>query len=210
MGLDMYLNAGRAFPAESNEAQNILIAAGLTLEELAAMAKRDPMEHETSVYLSTWSFTEDEERQRAIDVIDVAGLLPLTTVDSGGGDLSFTDAGVHVQVAALYWRKANAIHGWFVENCQDGVDECEESDPIDYELLASLADTCKRAVEAYDAGRRDEAAKILTPRAGFFFGGTDLDEWWRDNAERTATELERVVTTAIGIGGVTFTYRSSW
>jgi len=24
-----------------------------------------------------------------------------------------------------YWRKANAIHGWFVRNCADGVDECQ-------------------------------------------------------------------------------------
>jgi len=26
-----------------------------------------------------------------------------------------------------YWRKANAIHKWFVDNVQNGVDECQES-----------------------------------------------------------------------------------
>src|SRR5438046_10755226 len=27
---------------------------------------------------------------------------------------------------AGYWRKANAIHNWFVENVQDGMDDCRE------------------------------------------------------------------------------------
>ena len=26
-----------------------------------------------------------------------------------------------------YWRKANAIHRWFVNNVQDGIDECQET-----------------------------------------------------------------------------------
>ena len=25
-----------------------------------------------------------------------------------------------------YWRKANAIHGWFVAECADGVDESQQ------------------------------------------------------------------------------------
>ena len=25
-----------------------------------------------------------------------------------------------------YWRKSNAIHKWFVDNCQGGVDDCRE------------------------------------------------------------------------------------
>jgi hypothetical protein len=26
----------------------------------------------------------------------------------------------------MYWRKANQIHKWFVDNVQDGVDDCKE------------------------------------------------------------------------------------
>ena len=29
-------------------------------------------------------------------------------------------------VEVAYWRKANAIHGWFVYNIQDGVDDQNE------------------------------------------------------------------------------------
>ena len=37
------------------------------------------------------------------------------------GDFS----GIEIEYPVLYWRKANAIHGWFVENCGGGVDECQ-------------------------------------------------------------------------------------
>ena len=30
-----------------------------------------------------------------------------------------------VVIEAAYWRKANQIHNWFVENIQDGMDECK-------------------------------------------------------------------------------------
>lgn len=31
-----------------------------------------------------------------------------------------------IEEHAGYWRKANAIHRWFVENCAGGVDNCQE------------------------------------------------------------------------------------
>lgn len=31
-----------------------------------------------------------------------------------------------VSIGVGYWRKAHDIHGWFVENVQDGVDNCGE------------------------------------------------------------------------------------
>ena len=33
----------------------------------------------------------------------------------------------HIIEEMIYWRKANAIHNWFVENCQEGVDELSRS-----------------------------------------------------------------------------------
>lgn len=36
-----------------------------------------------------------------------------------------------------YWRKANAIHNWFVENVQNGIDECQDSH-VSREKLAEL------------------------------------------------------------------------
>ena len=42
----------------------------------------------------------------------------------------------------IYWRKANAIHKWFVENVQEGVDDCGEYE-VTVEQLTELRDLCK-------------------------------------------------------------------
>jgi hypothetical protein len=118
--------------------------------------------------------------------------------------------GSRASFPAIYWRKANAVHGWFVDNCQDGVDECQET-PVHPEQLAALHSTCQRALAAYAAGDLDVAAEILSPRAGFFFGSTDVDEFWAQDVEHTVREIERVITAAARIDGVVeFSYRSSW
>lgn len=41
-----------------------------------------------------------------------------------------------------YWRKFNALHEWFVQNCQDGEDNCQES-YVDREKLEELVKTLK-------------------------------------------------------------------
>jgi hypothetical protein len=46
-----------------------------------------------------------------------------------------------IETEVAYWRKANAIHQWFVDNVQDGRDECQESD-IDIDTLKRLRNTC--------------------------------------------------------------------
>ena len=45
-----------------------------------------------------------------------------------------------------YWRKANQIHKWFVDNVQDGVDECQESS-VEREKLGELVALCKKVIE---------------------------------------------------------------
>ena len=39
-----------------------------------------------------------------------------------------------------YWRKANQIHKWFVDNVQEGVDNCGEY-YVSHEKLQELLDT---------------------------------------------------------------------
>lgn len=45
-----------------------------------------------------------------------------------------------------YWRKANAIHHWFVENVQEGVDECQTSD-VDEEDIDNLLNLCNNILD---------------------------------------------------------------
>ena len=35
---------------------------------------------------------------------------------------------ISLEASVGYWRKANHIHRWFVENVQGGEDECQEQD----------------------------------------------------------------------------------
>ena len=84
-----------------------------------------------------------------------------------------------VEVEAMYWRKANAIHRWFVDNVQDGVDECQET-WIDPKKLYELRDVCTAVL-----ADRSQAATLLPSQSGFFFGGTDYDDYYFDDVETT-------------------------
>lgn len=200
MGLDMYLYAKRSFDPRSPQADQILANAGVTLEELRAISALDPYEHQTYVYLPRWDHYPQEDRDRSIAVLEAAGLAELATDESGGGELRYTDGKVLVGVCCVYWRKANAIHAWFVDEVQGGVDECQEA-IVHPEKLLQLRELAAKSAKGEPA---------LQPRGGFFFGSTDVDEWYVQDMERTVVELDRVIQTAARNGGCEFVYQSSW
>jgi hypothetical protein len=122
------------------------------------------------------------------------------------GDLEIGANGMRVtgvDCEAMYWRKANAIHGWFVENVQDGTDDCREYE-VTTEKLTALVDACKQALE-----HRDKAAEILPPTGGFFFGTTEINDWYWDKLQATVDGLTKVLENP-DIGNWDFYYRSSW
>lgn len=47
----------------------------------------------------------------------------------------------------MYWRKANHIHKWFVDNVQNGKDDCGEHE-VSREQLTQLRDLCKKVVDS--------------------------------------------------------------
>jgi len=86
-----------------------------------------------------------------------------------------------------YWRKSNAIHKWFVDNCQDGADDCKEYS-VDSKEFADLLDICKQIKEDHS-----KAEALLPPQEGFFFGSTDFDEWYFHDIDDTIKILEPIV-----------------
>lgn len=208
MGLDMYLSVKRSFTSDA--ADLILKAAGTTLADLKVMAAADPYESETEIYLPLWEhYGESPARRMAEDVLTAADMLHLVTPESPSGALRYEEGNVVVMAHCFYWRKANAIHAWFVRECQDGVDECQESE-VSVEQIAQLVTHCRSALEAYHADDIDTAQSIMSPQSGFFFGGTDMDEWWAKDMETTIEGLEKVVRDVISSGGGSLVYRSSW
>ena len=109
--------------------------------------------------------------------------------------------GASVEVTCAYWRKANQIHNWFVTNIQEGNDNCGEY-YVSQEKLIELLALCKHSLENKDPA-------LLPPQGGFFFGGTDIDEWyWRD-LTNTINQLERIFALP-EVDNLSFYYNSSW
>lgn len=107
-----------------------------------------------------------------------------------------------VTAELIYWRKSNAIHKWFVDNVQGGVDECQET-YLDREKLEELLAVIKEVL-----ADKKKAIELLPPQSGFFFGSTNLDQWYWDDLKRTCSELEQLLTK--DLKGWNFYYRASW
>jgi uncharacterized protein YneR len=100
-----------------------------------------------------------------------------------------------------YWRKANQIHKWFVDNVQKGVDDCGNY-WVSREKLESLLELCKQI--KID---QNKAAELLPSQSGFFFGGTEYDEWYFQDIDNTISILEDVLSDE---DADDFEYSSSW
>ncbi len=120
---------------------------------------------------------------------------------AGMKDVAVDIYGVHVEVTCAYWRKANQIHAWFVKNVQGGEDNCGEY-YVSHEKLKSLLDLVNKALAERDPN-------LLPPQAGFFFGGTDIDEWYWQDLKNTKAKLDRVFALP-EMSKLSFYYTSSW
>jgi len=134
--------------------------------------------------------------QQGADVLELSGLSTVTS------DEAF---GVTVSTTAIYWRKTNAIHKWFVDTLAKGVDECQQI-YVPREKLLALRDTVDMVVRS----KNDAVAKEYLPtESGFFFGSTEYDEWYWHDMEYTLKELSRVLAVTEG-QSVDFVYQASW
>lgn len=149
---------------------------------------------EAEEYLPGWEHTKDTERARLVATLEAAGFSPDVLAPGS------PSATINVHVG--YWRKANAIHRWFVEHVQGGKDDCDRY-YVTREHLSELRETCVKALAASNG----EVGKILPTQSGFFFGGTDYDESYRSDAESTIRQIDKALTLP---KGVTFYYRASW
>lgn len=109
--------------------------------------------------------------------------------------------GARVQVTAAYWRKSNQIHKWFVDNVQNGEDDCGDY-YVSVEKLKELRELCRQAIFAKDPS-------ILPPQGGFFFGNTDIDGWYWEDLKATIKKIDRILALP-NLSELSFSYNSSW
>ena len=145
----------------------------------------------------------------------------------------------YIEEEVCYWRKANQIHNWFVENVQNGEDNCR-SYYVDIEQLEELLNLCKQVKEkaiikkgkiangyTFEEGKKvpiledgeyiensDEIEEILPTSSGFFFGSTAYDQWYMQDINSTIKQLETVVQEEKELNELGFysdyEYRASW
>lgn len=107
-----------------------------------------------------------------------------------------------VVAEAGYWRKANQIHKWFVDNVQNGEDDCGNYE-VTKENLKKLLDIIEEVLSD-----RSKAKTLLPSASGFFFGGTDYDDYYYDDLEYTKDLLHDILDN--NWEGWYFEYHSSW
>lgn len=196
MGLDMYLSARRCF------------------------------------YASSWG-DQDSPEHKAVKHIRRT---PGAKFPPSSGNLNFAE----IKVEVAYWRKANQIHNWFVQNVQNGVDDCGNY-YVEVEQLATLRDLCREVLKAsqlepaaivngYSFSQQGEAivkepiiedgqrivdpipaSELLPATEGFFFGGTEYDQYYYGDVKETEEKLTQLINWAAKDGKEwEFEYHSSW
>jgi hypothetical protein len=141
-------------------------------------------------YVSTYREQDNELREKLI------ATLALT-------ENHYSDEfGFSIEVPRHYWRKANQIHGWFVENIQGGEDDCK-----DYHFtvgdIIPLRDLCKQVLDNHEL-----AEDLLPVNGGFFFGSYEYDEYYFEQIQDTYTALTNIIHTS-ELGDY-LVYRASW
>lgn len=149
-------------------------------------------------FVSGYSHSGEEENQLFNDLAKTIGM-----------EQAHDERYITVNVNIAYWRKANAIHEWFVKNVQDGEDNCQAY-YVGREKLQELHDICRKVV---GAGTQEVAEELLPTASGFFFGDTAYDEYYFEQVDWTAKRLAEILRTIpekSGMTGVDFYYNSSW
>ena len=124
----------------------------------------------------------------------------------------------YITEEAVYWRKANQIHKWFVDNVQEGVDDCGHY-YVSKENLEALLKTINDLFEEvkpyidlssvdFNEMKNDDfdgviaknieninaiCDKYLPTQRGFFFGGVKYDFWYFFDLNFTKKELEKLL-----------------
>jgi hypothetical protein len=139
-------------------------------------------------YLSGDSYLGTEMQETYAKVLDALNAESFSCVEMPS---------IMASVKVAQWRKAHAVHEWFVENVQDGEDNCNEH-YVSREQLEELLDTCRQV----SASKHPDVAEGLLPSPG------GIQEWYWDEIDDTIKQLERVLERVPE--GWSLSYDSSW
>jgi len=177
---------------------------------------------EKKTYIKNWSYMDKKDHYKI-------------TITKGGKKREDIDTSKinYIVEEAGYWRKANAIHAWFVANCGDNKDECQIMYVGETELRI-LLDNCNKIIKGCKlikgkvvTGQKivngkfiDQmedgkvmtnpklAQKLLPTQEGSFFGNTNYDEWYMNTIKETKKIIEEALKSIDN--GAEIYYQASW
>lgn len=214
MGLDMYLNRmPRYKDATANDVS--MLESYLDWKN----KKNDPKSSAKNCTLKKWCGVEYKDVPNG----DVRKFYePFFTIKYSHWDVEKKYGYGRIMEQVGYWRKANEIHNWFVENVQEGIDDCCYHNEVTKEVLEELLDVCNKVlascelvngkiengysfdenghkVPILEDGRyvKDPsvAVELLPTTSGFFFGGTSYDEYYVEDIKNTIDIITNVLET---------------
>ena len=127
-------------------------------------------------YVKQWSHQKPEEQ---FEITITKGGKPYDGIDISNV--------TNIEEEVGYWRKANQIHRWFVENIQNGVDNCGEYSVSKGEL-EELRNICTEVLNDHS-----KAEELLPSASGFFFGNTDYDEYYYNDVQHTIEIIDKII-----------------
>ena len=121
-------------------------------------------------------------------------------------DRNFKSAETETRYQIGYFRKFNALHSYIVKTFANGVDECQ-----DIILYKEDVEQIKKVLdEVLNAHQQVEKAKELLPtQSGFFFGGTDYDEFYFDDVKDAAGLMQNLLDN-FDFENYQLIYQASW
>jgi len=141
---------------------------------------------EAEIYLAEYSFPQEQNK--------IGKLFP---------NMAKFNKPKIIKWEVAYWRKANQIHKWFIDNIADGVDECKDY-YVGIEDLERLLVVVENVLE-----HNELAMTLLPPTPGFFFGGTEIDKLYFEDLKYTKEQLTKICNNKF-LKGLDFTYHASW
>ena len=101
---------------------------------------------------------------------------------------------------SVYWRKANAILGWFERNIKSANGKIENCTNYDVTLdeLRALVKQCRNVLRKGE----EYAKKEMPTKSGFFFGSTEHDDGYYEDITQTIAAVNFMLSNEQVVGAI--------
>jgi hypothetical protein len=172
-------------------------------------------------YVKNWNSTPDERKH---DVSITMGGAPIKHIKP--------ERICYIEEEVAYWRKFNALHKYFVDNYGGGNDDCQEI-YISTQDLRDLLEVLNQVLGILEGADKvsnttkdwkgnevqyftydclDQINDIFPPTDGFFFGSTDINDWFKKDVENTIEVISALIAEYEENPETSFSfyYQASW